>query len=39
MTHIGKFADDTKLGVKAIAKKDVDQAQNDLNKMEEWAHK
>jgi hypothetical protein len=39
MTHIGKFADDTKLGGKAITKQDVDQIQNDLNKIEEWARK
>jgi hypothetical protein len=37
MTHIGKFAVNTKLGGKVITNQDVDQIQNDLNKIEEWA--
>jgi hypothetical protein len=37
LTHIGKFADDTKLGDNVITRQDVDQSQNDLNKIEEWA--
>lgn len=39
VSHISKFADDTKVGSKAVTPADFEQIQNDLKKIEDWSTK